>query len=107
MPMILPSMDLVVMSEMDHDEKCELARMASLLEAFGSWEEFNKLAPSAKSILLREIGFDAPLSECKCARRRRNRDDFIRLWTAAGAAKNYNKNAWKSVESQLIDIGEI
>jgi len=44
---------------------------------------------------------------CKCERRKRNSNDFIRLWTAAGAAENYNKKSWLDVERQLFSIGEI
>ena len=41
---------------------------------------------------------------CGCAQRSRNRNDFIRLWTLAGPAKNYNKQAWLDVERQLQSI---
>lgn len=95
------------MSTTDHDERCELARQNSILEEFGSWEAFNELPERVRLIVSGGRKVDWPVSACKCARRTRNRDDFIRLWSAAGSAKNYDKNAWKNVEAQLIDVGEI
>lgn len=44
---------------------------------------------------------------CFCEQRKINHNDFIRLWTAAGPAKNYNKSAWLDVERQLHDVGAI
>jgi hypothetical protein len=41
---------------------------------------------------------------CCCEQRSKNRDDFIRLWTSAGPAKNYNKQAWLDVERQLLSV---
>ena len=40
-------------------------------------------------------------SACGCEQRCKNHSDFIRLWTAAGPAQNYNKKAWLDVERQL------
>lgn len=45
--------------------------------------------------------------DCHCAARKRNHSDFIRLWTAAGPAANYNKRAWIDIELQLYSIDEI
>jgi hypothetical protein len=94
------------MSTTDHDAKCELERQNSILEEFGSWEVFNELPERVRLIVSGGRKIDWPVSACKCARRKRNRDDFIRLWTAAGSAKNYDKGAWKNVESQLFDADE-
>lgn len=91
----------------DHDGKCELVLRQAILDEFGSWEEFNKLPERVRLIVGGGRIIDWPVVTCKCVRRMRNRDDFIRLWTAAGSAKNYDKSAWKNVESQLIDANEI
>lgn len=40
-------------------------------------------------------------SNCYCVVRKRNHSDFIRLWTDAKPAANYNKKAWVDVEMQL------
>lgn len=37
----------------------------------------------------------------------KNQENFIRLWTAAGKAKNYNKASWLDVERQLFNSGVI
>ena len=34
-------------------------------------------------------------------------NEFVRLWTAAGSAPSYDKDAWKSVERQLLEVGAI
>lgn len=44
---------------------------------------------------------------CHCAQRKKNHGDFIRLWTEASPAPNYNKSAWLDVERQLIAAGVI
>lgn len=95
------------MSTTDHDAKCELARQDSILGEFGSWEAFNELPERIQLIVSGGRRIDWPVSACKCARRKQNQNDFIRLWTAAGPAKNYDKSAWKNIESQLIDADEI
>jgi hypothetical protein len=37
----------------------------------------------------------------------KNHSDFIRLWTSASSANNYNKQSWLDVERQLIESGSL
>lgn len=94
------------MDTTEHDQKCELLLQSSILEEFGSWEAFNELPKRIRLIVSKEGRINGPVSDCGCARRSRNRNDFIRLWTAAAPAKNYDKSAWLNVERQLMDVDE-
>lgn len=40
-------------------------------------------------------------------KKQNNQNEFVRLWTAASKASNYNKSAWLDVERQLLDAGVI
>lgn len=40
-------------------------------------------------------------------KKQNNHNEFIRLWTAASKASNYNKSAWLDVERQLLNAGVI
>lgn len=91
----------------EHDGKCELDSQEAIIDVFGSWENFQSLPDEKRKSFMERFGVDGAFSGCRCAMRKRNRGDFIRLWTAAGAAKNYNKKAWVDIESQLMDANQI
>lgn len=95
------------MTATEHDDKCELLLQKLILAEFGSWEAFNALPERIRLIVGQGRRVEGPVSACKCSRRSQNRNDFIRLWTAAGSAKNYDKSAWKNVEAQLFAAAEI
>lgn len=85
-----------------HDSRCELEAQKNLLEVFGSWDVLEQLPQPGRGKILEDAGISGPTDCCHCARRAQNGSDFIRLWTAASAAANYNKDAWKDIERQLL-----
>lgn len=90
-----------------HDGKCEVMRMQRTLDVLEAVLEGRGLSQADGERKREEIRSAFHDGKCRCAERRKNHDDFIRLWTAAGSAANYDKEAWKNVEGQLFSAGVI
>lgn len=90
-----------------HDPKCEIARYKTQVAVFEGTHVFKTLPEEVQSQIFKEMVGEKVITSCRCAARKRNHSDLIRLWTAAGSARTYNKDTWKNIESQLFEIDEI
>ncbi|MDP2228288.1 MAG: hypothetical protein Q8J78_12515 [Moraxellaceae bacterium] len=97
----------LIMEINQHDGKCEKALLASTLKSFKASPTIMNLPEETRQKFFDEQREQYGNGRCGCATRIKNHNDFIRLWTAAGGSKTYDKEAWKNVESQLYNADVI